>query len=130
MTLSRLIPPILVLLCSLIFIGLAVFGLAKNNSTAPLQASVSTNLTIEGRMEKYSTCIYDNVCHYIIAQQDNQRYPVSQKRYEGITEIENLGNKLSDKLNLDQFVGKQVKLSGIWLAGDQAYIILSNLTSL
>lgn len=125
----RLVPPLLIGIGAIVFLGFTVFGVTRNKTSNILKASVSSRLVLEGKLEKHSVCLAPYVCHYLVSKTDGQKYNISQKRYLGVTDIKN-DKSLSEQIDLQPYVNRDTRVLGIWIVGDTSYLVISDLTIL
>jgi hypothetical protein len=114
----RIAPPILLILGSFVFIFFAV-NQTKNKTSNNLKAATSQNITIVGKLEKYGTCLSENICHFVVDQ--GIKYNLYGAKYPNVSE---------SFPSLDAVSGKSVQITGIWLDGKNPYLIIISLTSL
>ena len=114
----RIIPPILLVLGSFVFIFFAVNQTANKTSTS-LKAATSSRITIEGKIEKYTSCLSEYICHFIVDH--GIKYNLDGAKYPNISE---------SFPDLDSVLGKSVQVTGIWLDGKNPYLVIINITSL
>ena len=114
----RIIPPILLVLGSFVFIFFAVNQTA-NQTSNNLKAASSHKFTIVGTVEKYDHCLSEYICHFIVDH--GIKYNLYGAKYPNISE---------SFPSLDTLAGNNVRINGIFLEGNNPYLIIVSLTSL
>ena len=114
----RIVPPILLIIGSFVFIFFAVNQTSNKTSTS-LKAAASPKVTVVGRIEKYSNCISEFICHFVVDH--GIKYNLYGTKYPNISE---------PFPSLDTLVGTTIRINGIFLEGQNPYLIIASLTSL
>ena len=114
----RIVPPVLLILGSFVFIFFAVNQTSNKTSTS-LKAAASPKVTVVGRIEKFSKCISEFICHFVVDR--GIKYNLYGAKYPSISE---------SFPSLDTLVGNNVRINGIFLEGINPYLIIVSLSSL
>lgn len=114
----RLLPPILIVIGSLIFVLVTATFFIRNQTSTKLKAAASGKMELQGKLMKWPTCKVQFVCHYVISKFDNQIYNINSKYYPGIS---------SKNFDLEPLIGKEVSVSGIWVSGEPSYLVVANI---